>query len=127
MKSNGSVASSWAMLGLCVVVSSALVGGVLIDRLTVVDSLHDAAAEHVHQAELESLVAGGQAHAAFEMAFELGDELFEVEFNALDGVGANVGQHLRFSRVPRADLDESGAMGDTRPSPIDRAERAGVQ
>src|SRR5262245_61856101 len=37
------------------------------------------------------------------MAFEHGDELFETTFNALDGVGANVGDGQRFTRVPRAD------------------------
>ncbi len=37
-------------------------------------------------------------------AFELGDELFGTQFNALDGSGANVGRGQRFTRVPRADL-----------------------
>jgi hypothetical protein len=39
----------------------------------------------------------------FIEAFECGDELFEVRFNALDGVGANVGDGQRFTRAPRAD------------------------
>ena len=38
-------------------------------------------------------------------AFELGDELFGAQFNALDGSGANVGRGQRFTRVPRADLN----------------------
>ncbi len=38
--------------------------------------------------------------------FECGDELFATRFNALDGVGANVGDNLRFTRVPRADSTE---------------------
>lgn len=33
-----------------------------------------------------------------------GDELFETVFNAPDGVGADVGNGQRFTRVPRADL-----------------------
>jgi hypothetical protein len=36
--------------------------------------------------------------------FECGDELFETRFNALDGVGMNVGDGARFTRVPRVDL-----------------------
>jgi Di-haem oxidoreductase, putative peroxidase len=41
-------------------------------------------------------------------AFELGDELFGTQFNALDGSGGNVGRGQRFSRVPRADLKGDG-------------------
>ncbi|WP_196139214.1 di-heme oxidoredictase family protein [Aliikangiella sp. G2MR2-5] len=41
---------------------------------------------------------------SFVEIFECGDELFEVRFNALDGVGMNVGDGGRFTRVPRADL-----------------------
>lgn len=40
----------------------------------------------------------------FIEVFECGDELFEVRPNALDGVGMNVGDGGRFTRVPRADL-----------------------
>lgn len=44
----------------------------------------------------------------FEAAFDCGDELFEASFNAIDGVGANVGDGGRFTRVPRADLVGAG-------------------
>jgi hypothetical protein len=40
--------------------------------------------------------------------FECGDVLFDTEFNAVDGVGANVGDGGRFTRVPRADLTGPG-------------------
>jgi len=43
---------------------------------------------------------------SFEDAFECGDELFGTRFNADDGVGANVGDGGRFTRVPRADRAE---------------------
>lgn len=65
---------------------------------------HFPQAEHQEQWELYLLSKDGQNHEAFERAFELGDELFETSFNILDGVGANVGDGQRFSRVPRADL-----------------------
>jgi hypothetical protein len=70
--------------------------------------VHDEAAEHLSQEELRGLVAGGQAAAAFTEAFEHGDELFETQFNALDGGGANVGRGQRYTRVPRADLRGRG-------------------
>ena len=73
-----------------------------------VDIVHNTAAEHVSQDELRGLVAAGQAAAAFQEAFEDGDELFETAFNALDGGGANVGRGQRFTRVPRADLQGAG-------------------
>src|SRR6185436_7032994 len=40
--------------------------------------------------------------------FEHGDELFSMKFNALDGGGANVGNGMRFTRIPRADLNGTG-------------------
>ena len=40
----------------------------------------------------------------FQAIFDCGDELFETRFNALDGVGMDVGDGGRFTRVPRADL-----------------------
>ena len=70
--------------------------------------MHDAAAEHVSQTELRDLVAAGQNRQAFDEAFELGDELFATQFNALDGGGANVGNGQRFTRVPRADMNGPG-------------------
>src|SRR5687768_9271637 len=40
--------------------------------------------------------------------FECGDVFFGTQFNALDGVGANVGDGTRFTRSPRADLRRPG-------------------
>jgi len=80
----------------------------LTTSLAWVASLHEAAAEHASQAELVGLVRAGEGELAFEEAFELGDELFETKFNALDGVGANVGNGARFTQVPRADLNGPG-------------------
>src|SRR5262245_25194752 len=77
----------------------------IITNLTLVATLHEPAAEHLDQADLLALVQQGPPGAAFAEAFEHGDELFETVFNALDGVGANVGQGQRFTRVPRADLN----------------------
>lgn len=81
-------------------------GGVsaIVVTQTEVAAIESPAAEHVDQNELRQLVASGRRHEAFEAAFDGGDELFEVAFNALDGVGANVGQGQRFTSVPRADL-----------------------
>jgi hypothetical protein len=67
--------------------------------------LSDVAAIHggtiVH---CDEIVAG----LDFLEIFECGDVLFDTEFNAIDGVGANVGDGGRFSRVPRADLTGPG-------------------
>ncbi|MBI5364550.1 MAG: hypothetical protein HZA53_15340 [Planctomycetes bacterium] len=76
----------------------------IVTDLTVVAQLHSPAAEHADQFEFLGLVQGGQADAAFDAAFEDGDELFETNFNALDGGGAKVGKGQRYTRVPRADL-----------------------
>ena len=83
-----------------------------------VDIVHDEAAEHLSQEELRGLVAGGQAAAAFTEAFEHGDELFETQFNALDGGGANVGGGARYTRVPRADLKGTGEWFNHRPARV---------
>ncbi len=72
-------------------------------------------AEHADQREFYELVVSGEHYQAFERAFELGDELFETQFNALDGVGANVGEQQRFTRVPRADLSGFGEWADHTP------------
>lgn len=66
---------------------------------------------HADQAVLESL----DASAAFVQAFELGDELFEMNYNALDGVGINVGNGQRFSSVPRLDLNGPKAWANVMP------------
>ncbi len=72
-------------------------------------------AEHADQQEFYELVVSGNHHQAFEQAFELGDELFETQFNALDGVGAHVAKGQRFTRVPRADLSGFGEWADHTP------------
>jgi len=68
---------------------------------------HAPAAEHVTQQTLNDMV-GVDPAAAFLFAFDHGDELFEFEYNALDGGGANVGDGQRFTRLPRADLNGPG-------------------
>ncbi|MDH3604825.1 MAG: hypothetical protein OEU26_34910, partial [Candidatus Tectomicrobia bacterium] len=70
--------------------------------------LHTPQAIHITQAELNAIA---EPRARFTLAFDVGDELFETAFNALDGVGANVGEGLRFTRIPRADLDNVGEWG----------------
>ena len=87
-------------------------------NLALVDEQHDPQAEHIAQQDLAAMVANGDSQAAYEMAFSMGDELFEVQFNALDGVGANVGQGQRFTRVPRADLDGEGEWANHFPKRI---------
>jgi hypothetical protein len=86
------------------------------EDLALVERLHEPAAEHVEQAELVALVRAGRHAEAFELAFEVGDELFETIFNALDGVGANVGNGARFTRVPRADLAGFGEWANHFPA-----------
>lgn len=75
-----------------------------VNILALVALADQAAAEHVDQQTLLTLLENGELALAFEEAFEMGDELFETRFNALDGVGANVGQNFRFTQIPRADL-----------------------
>ncbi|MGB5051613.1 MAG: di-heme oxidoredictase family protein, partial [Caldilineaceae bacterium] len=69
---------------------------------------HAGNAEHADQADLLALVQAGAMDEAFAEAFHLGDELFETTFNSVDGVGAQVGNGLRFSQLPRADLNGPG-------------------
>ncbi len=61
----------------------------------------------VDQAALNAGVAA-DPDATFLTAFDAGDELTEFSFTAREGVGANVGEGRRFSRIPRADLDDPG-------------------
>lgn len=86
--------------------------------LTLVGALHSPQAEHLDQQTLDDLIAGGQTEEAFDEAFEHGDELFETTFNALDGVGANVGNGQRFSRIPRADLTLTGQWNTHFPARV---------
>lgn len=64
--------------------------------------------EHLSQGLLTQLVTEGHKTEAFKLAFEIGDELFEHTFTTLDGVGANVGNGLSFTNIPRADLTAYG-------------------
>ena len=86
------------------------------DMSAVLEALSQGAVEqhlgsHVEQAELETL----DQLDAFIQAFEEGDELFEIDFNALDSVGINVGNGKRFSSVPRLDLDRDIAWANVMP------------
>ena len=83
--------------------------------LATVDRIHDPQAKHASQEEFYRLVVANHQKKAFELAFEEGDELFATSFNALDGVGAHVGQGQRFTRVPRADLSGLGEWADHVP------------
>jgi hypothetical protein len=100
-------------LGLPIVLSlsTALVAWAIVTDLSTVRRLHTSAfPNHVDQADL---VGEG-----FDEAFEEGDELFETQFNAVDGVGANVGNGMRFSRFPRADLRGAGQWFNHTPARI---------
>ncbi len=80
----------------------------VLPDLTLVAQLHAAAGDHLQQSDLLALVQQGNLAAAFDLAFAHGNEQFETTFNALDGVGANVGDGQRFSRLPRADQARPG-------------------
>ena len=56
------------------------------------------------------------AEQDFLEIFECGDELFDTLFNAVDGVGANVGDGGRFTRAPRADLSGPGEWASHLPT-----------
>jgi len=107
-----------ARLGLAtaVVLASAIGARAIITNLILVSALHSPMAEHLDQAELLALVQNNQTEEAFDEAFEHGDELFETVFNAIDGVGANVGNGQRFTRIPRADLSGPGQWAKHVPS-----------
>ena len=84
-----------------------------------VQTLHTASveehlAQHVDQQELESL----PGFDAYVTAFEEGDELFEINFNALDGVGINVGNGKRFTSIPRPDLSGPESWASVFPNRI---------
>jgi hypothetical protein len=88
-------------------------------QLRVVGQVHSPTAEHVpDDTYFEGLVQSGRTSEAYEHAFELGDDLFDTNFNALDGVGANVGDGSRFTHVPRADLDGPGQWANHTPRRI---------
>ena len=105
-----------AVLSLTVLLGGATSAVAIVTALGLVGELHEPQGEHVDQAALHELVQAGEKKAAFDNAFVLGDELFEATFNALDGVGANVGNGQRFTRVPRADLSGTGEWASHFPA-----------
>ena len=80
-----------------------------------VGELHKPAASHTSQVSFLQIAFTGSPEDAFAEVFELGDELFDTDFNNLDGGGANVGNGMRFSRVPRADLKGEGQWANHVP------------
>ena len=87
----------------------------IVIELAPVAAVHEPRSPHIDQSMLTALVAANP-QAAFQAAFGVGDEIFETVFNALDGVGANVGGGQRFTRVPRADLRGGREWFDHRPA-----------
>src|SRR5262245_33207318 len=86
---------------LCAAVGAALIGmagsaGAIVINAPEVSALHTGNIVHC-----DTAVGTGN----FDDVFECGDELFDTVFNALDGVGINVGDGGRFTRVPRSDLN----------------------
>ena len=91
-----------------------VVGEVVLNDALVTE-LHERFDGYVEQKVFNDLVKEGKGPEAFELAFELGDEAFEHSFTLADGVGANVGNGLRFTRIPRADLDGPGEWANHTP------------
>jgi len=87
----------------------------LVAAMIAAPALADELPERVTQQVFMELVKAGDVAKAYEIAFEVGDELFEHRYTAAEGVGANVGQGQRFSLVPRADLKAEGEWGDHFP------------
>lgn len=85
-----------------------------VDDTSTTQRLHPSQVEHVTQAELNEMLATDPL-AAFLFAFDLGDEMFEVDFTAVDGGGANVGNGERTTRIPRADLNGQGEWANHFP------------
>lgn len=85
------------------------------DDLDIVEQNHPTHVEHITQEELNTRFAVAPLDA-FLFAFDLGDELFEVDFTAVDGGGANVGNGERTTRLPRADLNAPGQWASHFPA-----------
>lgn len=73
-------------------------------------------APHVDQRLLTAMARSGNRSGARELAFDIGDKLFNNTLNDADGVGANVGNGERFTRVPRADLAGPGQWASHVPA-----------
>lgn len=82
----------------------------ILDLLTM-GAIEENLGGHVSQSFLESL----DAEEAFELAFDSGKALFEMEFRAIDGVGVNMGDGDRFSSIPRPDLNWPLGWGNIIP------------
>ena len=102
-------------LAATMLVTDADAASAIVVDLDPVSALHEPRGPHIDQTMLTALVEQ-DPDLAFETAFEIGDEMFETVFNALDGVGANVGVGQRFTRVPRADLRGGTEWFDHRPA-----------
>jgi cytochrome c peroxidase len=102
-------------------VPGAFVGAVLTGGLLAapqVSQNHQPAATHQDQFALDALVQGGQNSGAFTQAFDAGSDQFSLDFNVLDGVGANVGNGQIFTRVPRPDLSGPGQWAQHVPQRV---------
>jgi hypothetical protein len=71
----------------------------------------------LHSGNIKHCDAAVSTHQ-FDEVFECGDQLFATVFNALDGVGINVGDGGRFTRVPRSDLNGTGQWNRNVPARI---------
>ena len=96
-----------SFLGLAALASAALQEEKAPSVEELVNRLHERSDEHVDQLDLVEWVRR-KPNRAFQLAFRLGEELFETEFKTNDGGGANVGAGLRYTRMPRPDLDGPG-------------------
>jgi len=103
------------LVGAALLGVGSLTAWAIITELSLVRRLHTPMMEHLGQSDLTNLVKAGQRAEAFDRAFGHGDVLFQTPFNALDGGGANVGQGLRYTRVPRADLAGAGQWANHTP------------
>ncbi len=86
--------------GLLYGLSNGALASALSDTLDTIQKLGTGNIVHCEQAEMMN---NEDPFDRFVNAFDCGDELFETNFNAIDGVGGNVGDGGRFTRVPRAD------------------------
>ncbi len=80
--------------------SSATLASDVGENLSAIRPTENGNIVHCDQNALNQIV---DQYARFMAAFSCGDSLFETRFNALDGVGGNVGDGGRFTRIPRAD------------------------
>ena len=92
-----------ALLGALALASAAAQEEKTPTEQELVARLHERSDEHVDQHDLTEWVRR-KPNSAFQLAFRLGEELFEHEFKSIDGGGANVGGGLRYTRMPRPDL-----------------------